>query len=200
MVATDSRRLAITKAAITTEGEPPRSKNPVVHQRAMAIVEKAIGSEPVHMVIGDNDVSFRVGSMVIVSQCVEGRFPAYEKVIPTKPHLAATAVAQPLLSAIRQSIIFTNEESRGVDLLFQDGSLRLATRTGDVGESKIDLPISMPADRSVDCRLDARYVADFIRQLDNSAVVTIQVIDRDSPVVMTTGPEYLYVIMPLSKD
>src|SRR5690606_42163910 len=53
------------------------------------------------------------------------RFPQYRHVIPTSFDHKIEVPRQALLSAVRQSMIVTNEESRGVELAFSPSDLRI---------------------------------------------------------------------------
>lgn len=197
MAATDSRRLAVVKSTCSAEGRPTVPTNPTVPQAAMSLVEKAIGKDPVLIAIEQNQVSFQIGSAVIVSQTIQGRFPDYHKVIPKKYNVEAQGVSGPIHSALKQSILFTNEEARGVDLALVDNNLTLTSRANDVGHAEIKLPIQLNQGRILQVRFDARYLAEFFRHVDSAATVTLKLVDADSPAVLSIE-EFQYVVMPLS--
>jgi len=106
-------------------------------------------------------------------------------------------VAGPLLSAVRQAMIVTNDESRGVDFTFQNGALTLTSVGQDVGSSRIELPISFEGD-AIKVAFDPRFVQEFLRVLESAAAVTLSLIDGNSAAVFTADGSYTYVVMPLS--
>jgi DNA polymerase-3 subunit beta len=77
--------------------------------------------------------------------------------------------------------------------------MRLVSEAADVGESKIELPISYSGPE-VSIMFDPRYIAEFLRVLEPGTPVRLQLIDSTSAVMLTTADGYLYVIMPLSRD
>ncbi len=197
MAATDSRRLAVVKSVCSTEGQPKVSTNPVVPQRAMALVEKAIGKDPVQISIEQNQVAFQIGTAIIVSQTIQGRFPDYHKVIPNKCNIEAQGVSAPIHSALKQSILFTSEEARGVDLALESNNLTLTSRANDVGQADIKLPIQLNFGSIGKVRFDARYLADFFRHIDPAATVALKLVDDESPGVLMVE-DFQYIVMPLA--
>lgn len=202
LAATDSRRLAVMHGVASAHGSPPLPGTPpVVPAKAMTLIERCLGDadQDVHIAIHANDIAFRCGGTVIASQLVQGRFPDYRKVVPSSFNSSVELVAAPFYSAVRQSQIVTNEESRGVDFTFSKGVLRLSSQAADVGQSKIELPISYDGD-DLTITFDPRYISDFLRVLDGSTALKFQLIDHESAAVLATDDGYTYVIMPLSRD
>jgi DNA polymerase-3 subunit beta len=202
LAATDSRRLSVATASCRVEGSPtPPSSPPVVPAKAMSLLEKVLtdGDTEARIAIHTNDVVIQAGGVTVSAQLVQGRFPDYRKVIPGQFSSTVEMVVGPFYSAVRQAQIVTNEESRGVDFTFAKGVLRLSSQAADVGQSKIELPISYDgADLTI--TFDPRYIADFLRTLDGGTPIRFQLIDHESAAVLATDDQYTYVIMPLSRD
>jgi DNA polymerase III subunit beta len=130
---------------------------------------------------------------------VEGRFPKYQDVIPRDFNTSIELVASPLLSAVRQAMIVTNEESRGVDFTFADGTLTLTSVGQDVGSSKIQIPIGYDGEPIV-ITFDPKFVQDFLRVLEPASPLTLNLIDGNSAAVFRAEENYTYVVMPLSRE
>ena len=93
----------------------------------------------------------------------------------------------------------TDEESRGVDFIFSDNSLKLDSRAQDVGESHVELPIEFSSDE-IRITFDPRYVADFLKVLSPESLVQLQLTNADMAAVFRVEDSYTYVIMPLAQD
>jgi DNA polymerase-3 subunit beta len=200
--ATDSRRLAVVRGGCRAEGSvTAASPAPVVPAKAMALIERILGegNTETRIAVHPNDVAIQCGGVTITSQLVQGRFPDYRKVVPDKFNATVDLVVGPFHSAVRQAQIVTSEESRGVDFTFTNGTLRLSSQVADVGQSKIELPISY-AGKDLTTTFDPRYIADFLKVLDPGTSVHFQLIDHESAAVLMTDDHYTYVIMPLSRD
>jgi DNA polymerase-3 subunit beta len=202
MAATDSRRLAVVESTITAHGgvQPPVS-SPVVPTKAMTLVERTITDDEadVDISVRANEVLIRCGRATIYSRLVEGRFPRYADVIPKESKKQVELLTAPFHGAIRQAQIVTNEESRGVDFNFADGTLTLISKAAEIGESKVELPINFEGDE-ITITFDPRYVAEFLRVLDPEKPITLHLIDGENAAVFKTDDNYTYVIMPLSRD
>ena len=202
MAATDSRRLAVVSTVSSVIGTiEPRATQPVVPAKALSLIERSIteNDQDVYLAVYPNSVLVKVGSSTIYSRLVEGRFPRYADVIPTSGGSVIDMLVSPFYSAVRQAQIVTNEESRGVDFTFENGVLRLTSVAADIGQSKIEMPISYDG-TAITITFDPRYIADFLRILDASTSVKLQLTDGESAAVLRTDDGYTYVIMPLARD
>jgi DNA polymerase-3 subunit beta len=201
LVATDSRRLALVKIPCQSHGvEQPENNTPVVPRAAMSLIEKSIGEDcEVRLAVHANDVLVQCGNSTIYSRLVDGRFPRYGDVIPAEATHVVDLVTGPFYSAVRQAQIVTNEDSRGVDFTFDDGTLTLHSEAADIGTSKVDLPISYDED-AMTIKFDPRFLAEFLRVLEPETQVHWHLIDDESAAVLRTDDDYTYVIMPLSRD
>lgn len=201
VAATDSRRLAVATAVCETEGSPrPPEKTTVVPTRAMALLERSIDPEAefVDIAVRDNDVLMRSGRCVIYSRLVEGRFPKYRDVIPASGSVNILITTSPFHAAVRQAQIVTDEESRGVDFVFNNSLLTLSSRAQDVGESKVELPIEFDHEE-IRITFDPRYVADFLKVLTPETLVSLQLTSAEHAAVFRVEDSYTYVIMPLAQ-
>lgn len=201
LAATDSRRLSVVQIACGLQGDPSLGNRPVVPSKAMQLIERSIqdDDQEVHLAFHANDVLVRSGSSTVYARLVEGRFPKYQDVIPRDLPISIELVAGPFLSVVRQSMIVTSEESRGVDFAFADGSLTLTSVGVDVGSSKIELPVSYDGE-PLTITFDPKFVADFLRVLDPAATLTLNLINPNSAAVFRAGQDFTYVVMPLARD
>ncbi|MCH2209912.1 MAG: DNA polymerase III subunit beta [Fuerstiella sp.] len=202
LAATDSRRLAVASAACETQGNPEApERTTVVPARAMSLLERSIddNAEYVDVAVRDNDVLMRSGRCVVYSRLVEGRFPRYRDVIPKESTVTVPLSVGPFHSAVRQAQIVTDEESRGVDFLFSDNTLKLNSRAQDVGESRVELPIEFTSD-DICITFDPRYVSDFLKVLPPESLVELLLTSGDMAAVFKVEDSYTYVIMPLAQD
>jgi DNA polymerase-3 subunit beta len=202
MAATDSRRLAVvsTKCGIVGNVEE-RATHPVVPTKALSLIERTIQDDDseVYISLYPNSALFKVGSSTIYSRLVEGRFPRYNDVIPAPGGIEINLLVSSFYSAVRQAQIVTSEESRGVDFTFEPGTLRLTSIAADVGQSKVEIPISFEGP-ALTITFDPRFLADFLKVLDPSSTVKFQLTNRENAAVLRTDDGYIYVIMPLSPD
>jgi DNA polymerase III subunit beta len=202
-VGTDGRRLAKMEGPAQAVGQPNQFGDvTVIPTRAMQLIERALaedGSE-VQLAVRQNDILVKNPRATIYSRLLEGRYPRWRDVFPQRPNSTKLDLAVgPAYSAVRQAAIVTSEESRGIDFTFGDGSLVLAGQTAEVGQSRVELPISYGGP-PISITLDPRFVIDFLKVLEPEKTFTVDLQDSDTAAVCTTDDGYGYVIMPLARE
>lgn len=202
LAATDSRRLAVIRSTCSSHGSvSEEQQKPVIPAKAMSLIERSISDDEqeVWIAVRNNDVLVKSGHSTIYSRLVEGRFPKYQDVIPTDYQAKVDLVVGPFHTAVKQAMIVTDEESRGVDFAFGHGTLKLSSQAATVGASTVEMPIGYDGEEIV-VTFDPKFVSDFLKVLDPAAQTTLNLIDGASAAVFTAEENYTYVVMPLARD
>jgi DNA polymerase-3 subunit beta len=174
----------------------------IVPAKAMHLIERALtdGDAEVQIVARTNDILVRSPRATITSRLVEGRFPKWRDVFPTRSKAVKLELTVgPIFSAVRQAAIATDQDSQGIDFTFADGTLLLAAKASDVGRSRIETPISYDGPK-IELTMNHKYVADFFKVLDPDKMFSLEVMDADSAAVFSTDDGYGYVVMPVSRE
>ncbi len=202
-VGTDGRRLAKMEGpAMSVAGHVSGDAMTIVPTRSMQLIERALsdGDAEIQVAARENDILVKSPRVMIYSRLVEGRFPKWRDVFPSRQEAVQIELAVgATYSAVRQAAIVTSAESRGIDLSFGEGSLVISGSTAEVGQSRIELPIAYDGP-NITITLDHRFVADFLRVLDPEKNFTLEIENAESAALCTTEDGYGYVIMPLSRD
>jgi len=202
-VGTDGRRMAKMEGpAQSIVNHHSGSQTTIVPSRAMQLIDRALVDSDAEIKLSAraNDILLQTPRATIYARLVEGRFPKWQDVMADRPDSAnIDLTVGPFYSALRQASIVTSEESRGVDLVFGDGSLIMKGSTAEVGQSRVEIPISYNG-AEVKITLDHRFVADFLKVLGPETKITTYVKDNDHPADFKTEDGYHYVVMPLSRD
>lgn len=202
-VATDGRRLARMEVAVDHEGSPSSPDTmTIVPTNNLQLLDRSLpdGDVPVDIATRSNDLLVRTGSLMVYSRLVDGRFPRWRDVFPERSDVTKIQInVGPLQSAIRQASVVANAESRGIDFTFKEGSLILSLTAADVGETRIEMPIDYTGEATT-ITLDFRYVMDFLKVLDASRTIELEIENDESAALCRTEDGYAYVIMPLSRD
>lgn len=203
-VGTDGRRLAKMETSINVVGGYSGSDSmTIVPSKSMQLIDRALVADAeaqVQIVARPNDVLIRSANATIYSRLVDGRFPKWRDVIPDKrAGVDIEMSVGPTFSAVRQAAIVSSDDSRGIDFTFGNGSLILSGNTAEVGQSRVEMPISYDGDNIV-LSLDHRFVSDFLKVLGSDKKFNVNVADSDSAALCTTEDGYSYVLMPLARD
>jgi DNA polymerase-3 subunit beta len=202
LVGTDGRRLAVMRGTGTAVGgHSTKDFTPVVPSKAMNLIDRTLQTdeEEVRVALHPNKVVVRTQRAVISSRLVEGRFPRYQEVFPSRSEVTVPLNVRDLLQATRQAAIVTSEESRGVDFTFAAGKLTLASQAAEVGQSQVELPVSYD-NKELTITFDPRYLIDMLRVLNEESNITLDLIDHQSAAVFKTDDGYTYIVMPLTRD
>lgn len=206
-VSSDGRRLAVAETRGVQHGgefSPAIWGVCIMPVKAMQMIDKIFGHLPgpdlIRIAPSDNKVMVAGGKSLFETRLLEGRFPVWQNVIPQRnPDQFASVIAGPLLSAIRQAAIVSSNESRGVDVAFKGNSVRITSRTAEVGSVEIDLPVTGSLS-GVHIGFDNRYMQDFLRVLAPETLVQMSVVSATESAFCTAGTGYQYVLMPLTQE
>ena len=171
---------------------------PVVPAKALSLLERNL-SEPEEKILislRPNEVLMKTDRAMIYSRLVEGRFPNYRQVLPTKHNAKVSLTVGPFLSAVRQAAIMTDEESKRVTFQFAKKKLTMEARGIETGRSKVEHAIDYDG-KSLSISFDPKFVTDMLRVLEPDVVLNLEITDANTPAVFKHDPNYLYVVVPL---
>jgi len=204
LVATDGRRLSLVKGKC--KDGPAEKKTAIVPSKAMALIEHCLADVaeakgPVRIVMGEKDILLESppadgGKRIAYSRLVDGHFPKYDDVIPKDFDRKATLGTQAFLAAVRKAALLTNEESRGVSLKFAGQELMVTSRTPEMGEAEIRMPVEY-AGEPLDVGFNPQYLLDAAKVVD-AETFTFSFKGPNKPGVITEGRLFTHVLMPVS--
>jgi DNA polymerase-3 subunit beta len=201
LVGTDGRRLALAQGAATTHGgHTTKGQMPVIPAKAMGLLERNL-QEPDEMVrisVRPNEVLMKTERAMVYSRLVEGRFPPYQQVIPSKHPLKIPLTVGPFMTAVRQAAIMTDEESKRVVFAFGKHKLTLQARGVETGRSRVEIPVGYDG-KPIEISFDPKFLIDMLKVLDAEVPLTLELLDSNKPALFRndTG-NYLYVVVPLA--
>ena len=198
-VATDGRRLSSVVCEIDQAVDPRQS---LVPARAMATMSRlASGTEgSVQMEATANECVMTCDGVTVTARLVNGRYPRWRDVIPTREVKATTVERSELLTATRSAAIVTTDDSKGVDFAFGPDGIWLHGQSAVGGESSVTCPV-LEAGKKATVRLDPIYVRAWLSGLpaDGDPHVTVEAVDATSAVIMRCD-EFTGVVMPMAID
>ena len=202
-IGTDGRRLAKMEGPIHKVGEAMEfGEATIVPSRSMQLIERTVTDDDaeVKLAVRQNEVLVHTPRATIYTRLLEGRFPGWRDVFPNRSESAKIELpVGPFAAAVRQAAIVTSDESRGVDFTFGEGTLVLAGKTAEIGQSHVELPISYDG-APITIALDPRYLLDFAKVLGAEKTFTLDLDNGDAAAVCSTDDGYGYVVMPLARD
>lgn len=197
LVATDGRRLALAKGAVSNpNGE---GSSAIIPTKALSQLTKLFNSpdETVRVKVTENQAIFATDTATLSTNLVEGNFPPYKDVVPKDQDKKAVFATDALASGVRRAALLTNEESKAVRFSFAPEQLTLTSRAPEMGEAEISVPIESYSGDAVDIGFNPHFVTEVLKVVDSDQV-TMEFKAANKPGLIKTGPDFLYVVMPVS--
>ncbi|MHC4572740.1 MAG: DNA polymerase III subunit beta [Planctomycetota bacterium] len=212
LVATDGRRLARSrlnlarepkKRAETAKGDAKAESSASVAQmivpaKTMSLLEKIGGSDKDTVVVKlvDNQILISCANVVISSNLVEGNFPKYEDIIPTDYDKKLTLSTEAALSAVRRSALLTSEESKGIKLTIGKNGIVFSGRAPETGNAQVNMPVDYKAE-PIEIGFSPQFLIDVLRVV-KTPEFELELGQPDRPGLIKSGPNFLYVLMPIN--
>ncbi len=194
MVATDGRRLALFENAL----EFPESQETCIDipSRAVSEVSRLLAGEgEVLISITANQASFDLVDTVLYTKLIDGNYPNYRQVIPSRYNQRVNMPAQDLNEIVRRVSLLSAEKTNTVRFRFAPGMMEVQSSASDVGEANEEMPIDYSGEE-IEITFNAEFVLAPLKAIGDKEV-SIDLIDLSSPGVMRVADEFLYVLMPM---
>ena len=157
----------------------------------------ADNDEPLQIELAPNQIRFQFGHINLVSKLIDGKFPDYERVIPTTLKNTVLLNRAALLQSMVRAAILTNEKFRGVRLVLTSGSLKIMAANAEQEEAQEEIEVDYHGD-AIDVGFNVSYLLDV---LNNTSVETIEwgFNDANSSALLTIpgNDRFKYVVMPM---
>jgi DNA polymerase III subunit beta len=200
MVATDGYRLAERKLTLL-EAPGELNERLIVPARALGELPRAFrgAAAEVEVVVSAarNQIFFRAGEAEVTSRLIDGTFPNYAQVIPSKSSTVVLLPTAELAQTVRAVALFARDLANVIRFRVAPGSLVLSAMTNEVGDSRAELPADVEGSE-IQIAYNARYVPDALAVM-NTDRVELRFDGPLSPgVIKAPGSEdYRYIIMPV---
>ena len=195
-VATDGHRLSYASIAVTGN----YSKQEVILPRKTVLeLGKLLEDSEAELTIDllTNQVRFRFSNIELVSKVVDGKFPDYNRVIPSGHSKQIDLSRAELLQALQRAAILSNEKFRGVRLVLGPDQLKIICTNSEQEEAEEELEIAYKGE-PLDIGFNITYLLDVLHNLAADRVV-LALGDANSSALITMPErgDYKYVVMPM---
>lgn len=194
LVATDGKRLAVAngpKVDVSKEAA-------IVPSKAVALASQVLADDDDDAVVkvtwDKSRVWFQTPKATIASRLVEGRFPSWRDVIPKKATVTLDLDTQPFFSAVRQAAIMADDESKRVEMNFENNKVLMAARGATTGKSSVTLNLVYDND-PLSIAFDPQFLNDAFKAMGSK--ITMSIVDGKRPAVFKDGDDYLHMIVPM---
>jgi len=199
LVATDGRRLVRTRISLASSPkENLATAKIIVPAKTMSLLDKIGRSDKdvVAVKFVDNQVIISCANVVISSNLVEGNFPKYEDIIPADYEKKLTLSTEATASAVRRSALLTSEESRGIKLSIEKGTLVFSGKAPESGDARVEMAIDYKGE-PIEIGFNPQYLTDVLRVI-KTPDFEMELGQSDRPGVIKSGKDFIYVLMPIN--
>jgi DNA polymerase-3 subunit beta len=171
----------------------------IIPRKAVIELVKLLGDsdDPVEVQLLANQVRFSFAGIEVISKVVDGKFPDFNRVIPTnyQKHFKIGRIA--LLQSLQRAAILSNEKFRGVRWVLTGNALKIVCTNAEQEEAEEELEVDYNGD-ALDIGFNITYLLDV---LNNVVVDEIDcaVGDANSSMLLSVpgNQDFKYVVMPM---
>ena len=195
-VATDSHRLSSSSLEIDNAENfssliLPRK---TVFQLCTLLAET---NEKMLMQTSENKVKFTLGKMKLISKVIDGKFPDYKKVVPTKNEKSLTVPSKEFISSIERVASVSLDRKEGVKLVINKENIQLSVNSASSGEGNEVIKANFNSD-NLTISFNSKYLIDIASEIEDKNL-KMNLKDSVSPVLIedSSDKNSYYVIMPM---
>jgi len=196
-VATDGHRLALNEADLEVPIAAPQEC--IVPRKTVQELRRNLRDDetPVRVGFAPGQVAFDFGDAKLTSKVIDGRFPDYERVIPSGLPGALTVEREDLRQALGRVAIVASDKYRGVRLMVGAHGCRLVTHNTEREEAEEELPASYGGE-DVEIGFNLNYLMDVLNAIGADRI-RMELRDGNSSALILADPadRARYVVMPM---
>ncbi|UCG84722.1 MAG: DNA polymerase III subunit beta, partial [Dehalococcoidia bacterium] len=188
LAAADGFRLAVRKLSLDNVVDEKMAV--IIPARSLAELNRLISDqeEPVELTINPNksQVIFKLRSIEMVSQLIQGTFPNYDQLIPQSYSTKAVVKLGDFLRATRSASVFARDGSGIVRLQIMprdgNGKIAISARAEEVGDNLGEVDATVEGDEAK-IAFNSRYLVDVLGVLTEDEVA-LEATTSSSPGVL----------------
>jgi DNA polymerase III subunit beta len=196
-VATDGHRLA--RVALDAPAGSDGMPDIIVPRKCVAEVRKLLDevTGEIEVSLSSTKIRFRAGTAVLTSKLIDGTFPDYSRVIPTKNDRLLKVDTKALAEGVDRVAAIATEKTRAVKMSIDRDRIVLSVTSPETGTAAEEVPADY-ASESLDVGFNARYLLDILSEIETDEI-EIHLADAAAPTLIREGQSSpaLYVLMPM---
>ena len=196
-VATDGHRLAM--CTLETGVADVERLQVIVPRKGVQEVARLLdeGDDEVQLSLSENHMRVGHGSYSLTSRLIDGKFPDYEKVIPTNITRTIVGDRDTLKLAFQRASILSNEKYRGVRLLVEKEQMTVRANNPEQEEAEEIIGVGYEGD-PMEIGFNVGYLQEVLNVLPTADVQLGVTEGNSSALIEASGDEQAcYVVMPM---
>jgi DNA polymerase-3 subunit beta len=197
MVAPDSYRLSVKHATLESALDATIEANvPARALQELARIAQATEEPDLRISLGQNQVVFQIGRVVLSSRLIEGQFPNYRQLLPESVEHELRLASSEIADVVRRVSLMA-QKNAPLRLGFSEGQLTVSAQTPDVGEASETLPVPFSGD-PFDIGFNPEFLRDGLESVESDELI-LKLISPLRPGLIESpdGGGFVYLIMPI---
>jgi DNA polymerase III subunit beta len=197
MVATDSYRLSVKETALESALQGTLEANvPARALQELARIAQQIDSPEVAVSVGQNQIVFELGNVVLSSRLIDGQFPNYRQLLPESVEHELRLSSAEFTDVVRR-ISLLAQKNAPLRLSFNEGEVTISAQTPDVGEASESIPVPFHGE-PFEIGFNPDFLRDGLESIDSSEFV-MKLISPLRPGLLESpdNADFVYLIMPI---
>ena len=197
-VATDGHRLALATSpldkTITIDGE-----RQILPRKAVLELSKILRqeNEDIKITFGNSSLSIQDENLDFSTKLIDGKFPDYEKVLPSGEPNALEVSKESLQSALSRASVLSNEKYRGVRFALDKNTLKLTANNPEKESAEELLDVNYNGN-PMEIGFNIGYLLDVLGTIETDKVELNFYGEESSCLIREPGNQAeVYVIMPM---
>jgi len=193
LVATDGKRLAVIDRQLTQNTE--KDLHIIVPLKTIHELNRNLQEEgELSILLGNNQILFDLGGVVIISRLIEGEFPDYQQVVPSASENKINIHREQFLLAVKRAALLSTPDYQAVKLEVFKNKLVVSKSTPDIGESREEVAIEYQG-KEIAIGFNPTYLMDVLKNLKEEKI-QFELSDTEKPGVIRIGG-YVYIVLPM---
>ena len=193
LVSTDGKRLAVIEKKLGQSLE--KDIYIIVPIKTVHELNRNLKDDgDVSLILGNNQVLFDLGIVIIISRLIEGEFPNYRQVVPPVSENKVGIDREKFLLAVRRAALLSTPDYQAVKLEVFKNKLVVSKSTPDVGESREEVAVAYQGKELI-IGFNPGYLIDVLKNLDTD-IVELELTDSEKPGVIRIN-DYVYIVLPM---
>lgn len=197
MVATDSYRLSVKHSRLETALETALEANvPARALQELGRIAQSTEESELKISLGQNQVVFEIGQIVLSSRLIDGQFPNYRQLLPESVDHELRLSSAEIADVVRRVSLLA-QKNAPLRLSFGEGELTVSAQTPDVGEASETLPVPFSGD-PFEIGFNPEFLRDGLESVESEELV-LKLISPLRPGLIESpdGGGFVYLIMPI---
>lgn len=196
--ATDGFRLSVSQAEISDfQGEERQVIVP--RNSALSLVSLLPESDQgVVLQMSQNVLTIKIGTMVLTTKLIDGKFPDYTKMLGKETEVSLTVNRLEFKGACQRMSALSNAKTKGIRLALSANALALSSSNPEHDEAKESMDAAVSLIGNLEVGFNATYLIDILSAIATDEVVMKMPATGSVAVLQGVGAKAgKYVVMPM---